>query len=195
MFYKLTLKAENKMYAVGWHEGETRESRGIMYYIFKKEWHYVGPELMDIIVGFDPDEDWEWGFHILPEMAEKMNISNENYKKYAKDRAGKSPVLKDTCLAFVFGGGICAAAQCIKELYRMAGADEQSLKTWVPCTVIFITAILTGLGLFEKIARHAGAGTLVPISGFANDDVGEQQELEYEIEMNYCPKCGRKLYW
>ena len=109
-----------------------------------------------------------------------MNISNENYKKYAKDRAGKSPVLKDTCLAFVFGGGICAAAQCVKELYRMAGADEQSLKTWVPCTVIFITAILTGLGLFEKIARHAGAGTLVPISGFANAVVSEALDCKAE---------------
>lgn len=93
MFYKLTLKAENKMYAVGWHEGETRESRGIMYYIFKKEWHYVGPELMDIIVGFDPDEDWEWGFHILPEMAEK--ITKEEAEEIVGSKIDESKLISE----------------------------------------------------------------------------------------------------
>ncbi len=102
-----------------------------------------------------------------------MNLSKEEYKKYAKQRARKSPVLKDCIKAFLIGGLICAVAQGFFFLYKKLGVGEEEVRILVPCTIIFITAILTGVGIFDKIAKHAGAGTLVPISGFANAVVSE----------------------
>lgn len=102
-----------------------------------------------------------------------MNLSKEDYKKYAKQNAEKSPLFLDCCKAFAIGGLICVIAQAFFSLYTRMGASEEDTKIWVPCTIIFITAWLTGIGIFDKIAKHAGAGTLVPISGFANAVVSE----------------------
>lgn len=90
------------------------------------------------------------------------------YAKYADKRAKKSPLLKDTVKAFLVGGLICTIGQCFAELYKMIGISEEIVKTLVPSTLILITAILTGIGVFDNIAKFGGAGTLVPITGFAN---------------------------
>ncbi len=90
------------------------------------------------------------------------------YAKYAKSRAAKSPLFKDCIMAFWTGGLICVIAQGFFTLYSSLGIEETNVKALVPSTIVFITAILTGIGVFDKIAKHAGAGTLVPISGFAN---------------------------
>ena len=97
-----------------------------------------------------------------------MNESKENYKRYVKGRAKKSPLFKDCVTAFVSGGGICAAGEGLKKWYSALGAEETDAGTLVSCTLIFIAALLTGIGVFDKIAKHTGAGTLVPITGFAN---------------------------
>lgn len=97
-----------------------------------------------------------------------MNTDSETYKKYAAARAKKSPVLKNCICAFLVGGGICTAAQGLRTLYQTWGASEEDSGTLVSVTLIFITALLTGLGVFDRIAKFAGAGTLVPITGFAN---------------------------
>lgn len=97
----------------------------------------------------------------------KMKLNAKGYKEYAKARAQKSPVLKDCVKAFLFGGAICAAAQGLREAYS-SFLSEDDAGALVSVTLVFITAILTGLGVFDKIAKHAGAGTLVPITGFAN---------------------------
>ncbi len=96
-----------------------------------------------------------------------MKLYGKEYKEYAEARAKRSPILKDCLKAFVAGGSICAAAQGLRELYSgfLSPKDAAAL---VSVTLIFITALLTGLGVFDKIAKHAGAGTLVPITGFAN---------------------------
>ena len=96
-----------------------------------------------------------------------MKIYSNEYKKYANARAKKSPIARDCVKAFLFGGIICTIAQGLKELYSTF-LSAKDAGTLVSVTLIFITALLTGLGVFDKIAKHAGAGTLVPITGFAN---------------------------
>jgi stage V sporulation protein AC len=97
-----------------------------------------------------------------------VNTDRETYKKYAAARSRKSPLLQDCVRAFLVGGGICTGAQGLHDLYRMWGAGEEESGTLVSVTLIFLTVLLTGLGLFDRIAKFAGAGTLVPITGFAN---------------------------
>ena len=96
-----------------------------------------------------------------------MKIYSKEYKKYVDARAKKSPIARDCVKAFLFGGIICTIAQGLKELYSTF-LSAKDAGTLVSVTLIFITALLTGLGVFDKIAKHAGAGTLVPITGFAN---------------------------
>lgn len=90
------------------------------------------------------------------------------FRKFAEAHAPKSDTVKDTSVAFVIGGLICVAGQGIHDIYIKLGAMEETAKILVPITLVFISCILTGFGLYEKIASFAGAGTLVPITGFAN---------------------------
>ena len=98
-----------------------------------------------------------------------MNIDKKQYTKYAKARAPKSPLAKDCLYAFLFGGTICAIGEGLNDLYRhFLGLDAKDAGTLCSVTLIFIAVLLTALGVFDKIAKRAGAGTLVPITGFAN---------------------------
>ena len=98
-----------------------------------------------------------------------MNMTKETYKKYADARAPKSPVGKDCLRAFLVGGLICTLAQGLTEAYtRLSGMEKEDAGTLTAATLVLVAAILTGLGLFDRIAKFAGAGTLVPITGFAN---------------------------
>ena len=101
-----------------------------------------------------------------------MNIEKKVYKKYADAHAPSSPVVKDCILAFGIGGLICTAGQGLLLLYRdVFGMESKDAGTLVSVTLIFIAAILSGIGVFERIAKIAGGGTLVPITGFANSVV------------------------
>jgi stage V sporulation protein AC len=98
-----------------------------------------------------------------------MNMTKETYKKYADSRAPKSPVVKDCLRAFLVGGLICTLGQGLTDIYtKLCGVEKQDAGTLTACTLVLIAAILTGLGVFDSIAKYAGAGTLVPITGFAN---------------------------
>lgn len=97
-----------------------------------------------------------------------MNLSKEYYSEYASSRAKGSPIFRDCLLAFLVGGAICTAAEGIFNLYLYLGIDEESVKKLVPVTLIFLTGLFTGIGWFDLLAKRAGAGTLVPITGFAN---------------------------
>ena len=90
------------------------------------------------------------------------------YKEYAKSHAQKSPLARDCARAFLVGGTICAAAEGLSTLYKSLGAAQETAGLLVSLTLIVLTALLTGIGVFDRIARFAGAGTLVPITGFAN---------------------------
>ena len=98
-----------------------------------------------------------------------MDIEKKTYKKYADAHAPRSPLLRDCVFAFLFGGGICALAQGLINLYGgVFGASEEVAGTLSSVTLIFIAALLSAIGVFDNVARVAGAGTLVPITGFAN---------------------------
>lgn len=98
-----------------------------------------------------------------------MDINKEEYKKAVEKMAPKSPCLKNCVFAFLFGGGICVLGQILFDVYnRFTSYEEQSVYTLVTVTLIFVAAFLTGIGVFDNIAKHAGAGTLVPVTGFAN---------------------------
>ena len=97
-----------------------------------------------------------------------MNVSNETYKKYTEGRAKKSPLLKDCLWAFFVGGAICTAGHGLKALYLHWGLSEDNGGMLASVTLVFAAILLTALGKFDDIAKHAGAGTLVPITGFAN---------------------------
>lgn len=90
------------------------------------------------------------------------------YQKKIREKMPSSPILKDCAMAFLFGGGISALSECILSFYVLLGVSERDGGTLVGVTWIFLASLLTGLGIFDRIARHAGAGTLVPITGFAN---------------------------
>lgn len=95
-------------------------------------------------------------------------MTGKTYERYVKARAKKSNIVKDCLGAFVSGGLICTAGEGLRQLYRYLGLSMNSTGTLTSITLIFITAIVTGLVFFDKIAKHCGGGTLVPITGFAN---------------------------
>lgn len=109
-----------------------------------------------------------------------MSISKSDYSKMTDKASPNSPILLNCIKAFVFGGGLCAFAELLSELFANAGLSEKEVRFAVPSVVIIITAILTGIGVYDKIARHAGAGTIVPISGFANSVVAPALEFQHE---------------
>ena len=97
-----------------------------------------------------------------------MNFDKKNYKKFADAHAKKSPIVKDCLRAFLVGGGICALGQVFIILFGLMGVEREDAGLFSSSLLILASAALTCLGYFEKIARFAGAGTLVPITGFAN---------------------------
>lgn len=109
-----------------------------------------------------------------------MRPTNKEYDNMAKKQSPASPKVKDFVCAFVIGGLICVLGQLLMEWYSALGLEEKVVKMAVPSTLIFIAALLTGLKLFDKIAKHAGAGTLVPITGFANAVVSPAIEFKSE---------------
>jgi stage V sporulation protein AC len=109
-----------------------------------------------------------------------MSISNSDYSKMTDKASPNSPILLNCVKAFIFGGGICLFAQLLNFLFEKMGLKEEQVKLATPSVLIIITAILTGIGVFDKIARHAGAGTIVPITGFANSVVSPALEFQHE---------------
>ena len=109
-----------------------------------------------------------------------MNISKDEYAKMVNKASPNSPVALNCLKAFLSGGTICLIGQIIMSLLENAGLSDKEVSTAASSVLIIITAILTGLGIFDKIARHAGAGTFVPITGFANAVVSPAMEFKLE---------------
>ncbi len=109
-----------------------------------------------------------------------MSISKDEYSKMADKASPNSPILLNCVKAFLIGGLICTFGQLLNMIFQKAGLGENEIKIATPCIIIIITAILTGIGIFDKIARHAGAGTIVPITGFANSVVSPALEFKHE---------------
>ena len=110
-----------------------------------------------------------------------MKYTNKEYLDYLNKKSPDSPLWKDLLSAFLFGGLICTIGQGFNELYKnVFNLDSESLKSAVSITMIFLGALFTGLDLYQKIARFAGAGTIVPITGFANSIVSPAMEFRRE---------------
>ena len=95
-------------------------------------------------------------------------MSPKQYQEYLKSINPKSPLWKNVALAFLVGGAICCLGQALSDWYRFLGLKLEDAATATSVSLVFLSALFTGLGLYHKLARHAGAGTLVPITGFAN---------------------------
>ena len=109
-----------------------------------------------------------------------MDMTNQEYSRYVEQKAKPSPIWKNLTWAFCTGGLICTGGQALLNLYRGCGLSEGDAGTAVSVTIIFLAALFTGLGWFDRLAKHAGAGTLVPITGFANAVVSPALELRSE---------------
>ena len=109
---------------------------------------------------------------IFRERLRKMNtgdnMTQQKYAQMVKIRSKNSPIVKNCVKAFGIGGLICTLGQGITELYQTLGAEAETAKTLCSVTLIFIGVLLTALHQYERLAKHGGAGTLVPITGFAN---------------------------
>lgn len=101
-----------------------------------------------------------------------MNMDKKTYKKFADAHAPRSPMLKNCLFAFLIGGSICTIGQFLRTVYmNVLSFSLEDASTLTSVTLIFCAVLLTGLGVFDKIGKRAGAGTLVPITGFANSVV------------------------
>ena len=109
-----------------------------------------------------------------------MDMTPQEYQEYVKRLAPKSPIFKDTAFAFFIGGAICTLGQLIQNGFLSLGLAKADAGTATSICLIFLSALLTGLNLYNSIARFAGAGTLVPITGFANSIVAPALEFKRE---------------
>lgn len=109
-----------------------------------------------------------------------MSTTDKEYDKMAKKASPPSPKILNCVKAFLSGGLICTFGQLLNYLFERAGFNDDYVKALTPSVLIIITAILTGIGVFDKIAKHAGAGTIVPITGFANSVVSPAVEFKAE---------------
>lgn len=120
------------------------------------------------------------------------NINNkESFSSYVDEKTPNSPILKNCINAFIVGGIICTIGQIIFEICKIRGFDETMGYTIVSISLIFLSAFLTGLNIFNKIGKFAGAGSLVPITGFANSIVSPA--MEYKSE-GYVMGVGAKMF-
>ena len=118
-------------------------------------------------------------------------FSKEEYKRRVELASPPTTVGKNCLLAFLSGGTICTLGQVLCNLYQRLGLELPQARAGVSISLIFLSALLTALGLYDKLAKHAGAGTLVPITGFANSMVSPALEFKSE---GFVTGLGAKLF-
>lgn len=118
-------------------------------------------------------------------------MTNEEYSKYVQTKTPPSKVVKNCIKAFLIGGTICLIGQAFLNLYKYLGMNKEDASTLVTVTMIFLGALLTGLNIYPKIAKHGGAGTLVPVTGFSNAVTAPALEAKTE---GYVLGVGAKIF-
>jgi len=109
-----------------------------------------------------------------------MKMTNKEYGEYVKKKSPNSPTAGNMLKAFVIGGLICCIGQALVDGYQALGMDKETAGTVTSITLVFIGVALTALGVYDKIAKFAGAGTLVPITGFANSVAAPAMDFKSE---------------
>ncbi len=107
-------------------------------------------------------------------------MTKQEYQKYIEKKTPNSHLLKDLIFAFVIGGIICCIGQLISDGFKMLELDKDTASSATSIVMVFLGAFFTGIGVYDKIAKHAGAGTIVPITGFANSVVSPAMEFKSE---------------
>lgn len=107
-------------------------------------------------------------------------MTNKQYNEYIEKRSERSPCLLNCIKAFLVGGTICTFGEGLSQLYIMLGADKEKSLLYASISLIFIASLLTGIGIFDKIAKFGGAGALVPITGFSNSVTSPSIEAKSE---------------
>ena len=120
-----------------------------------------------------------------------MKITKKEYEKMTKKASPGTTVIKNCIWAFLFGGFVCTVGQILITLYMQMGLDLKSARTAVSISLIGLGALLTALKVYDNIAKHAGAGSLVPITGFANSIVAPAMEFKSE---GYVLGIGAKMF-
>lgn len=109
-----------------------------------------------------------------------MKMTAQEYARRVQKAGPHSPLLADCLWAFCVGGGICLLGEGLRQLFLRQGADAETAGTLTSCTLILLSAVLTTLGWYQKLAAKAGAGSLVPITGFANAVVSPAMDFRSE---------------
>lgn len=109
-----------------------------------------------------------------------MKMTNKEYSEYVKKKSPNSKIWGNMLRAFISGGIICAIGQLLLNSYGKWGLDQEGAAAATSISLVFLGALLTGLGIYDDIAKYAGAGTLVPITGFANSVVSPALEFKTE---------------
>ena len=121
-----------------------------------------------------------------------MKISKQTYAKFADAHAPRSPMGKNCLFAFLIGGAICTFGQILHDMFQyICSFSEETAGTLTSVSLIFVAVLLTALGIFDNLAKHAGAGTLVPITGFANAVVSPAMDAKAE---GYVLGVGAKIF-
>lgn len=107
-------------------------------------------------------------------------MDKKEYKEYVESMSKKSPIFKNCLMAFLFGGAICTIGQAILNMYKSFSLPDEQAAAATSITLVFFGALLTGLDIYPKMAKYAGAGTIVPITGFANSVVSPALESQTE---------------
>ncbi len=109
-----------------------------------------------------------------------MKMTPKSYQAMAEKRAKGSPIFRDCTLAFLAGGFLCAAAQVVIDLVSKTGMDEKDARLIGSMSLIFLSVLLTALCVYDNVAKHVGAGVIVPITGFANSMASPAMEFKSE---------------
>lgn len=109
-----------------------------------------------------------------------MKMTNKEYAEYVKKKSPNSPLWGDLLRAFLIGGLICCLGQGIADIFAAFGTPTDTAATAASVTLVFLGALFTGIGIYDDLAKVAGAGTLVPITGFANSVVSPALEFKSE---------------
>lgn len=120
-----------------------------------------------------------------------MNITPEMYSQMTEKASPKSNSKVNVSVAFAVGGGICVIGQIFMTIFERYGLDKTSASAWTSIILVTASAVCTGFGWYEKLAKHAGAGTLVPITGFSNAISSSAIEAQSE---GYILGVGAKIF-